>query len=163
MSTLREILEGARIIEQSSLAEFSRWGRMETATTPPATIPLDKAVEAIRELLENDDPIDLRETDLNAVRHFLANRQVGTLHLSYNGQSGKSDVAFAVLPTGEYMIPFKSESLDDLISNGQSFLSVHDTRIYLGSPRNIYYGNTKAFTVFIGILDRAQLDGTGKS
>jgi hypothetical protein len=54
---------------------------------------------------------------------------------------------------GDYIIPWRSESIRQEMTNGMTYLTVEDppgalkNRVFFKDTREIYYGDTKAFMV----------------
>ena len=46
---------------------------------------------------------------------------------------------------GEYLIAWRSETIEDMLTNGRSYLQVDNQRIFFSRIRELFYGDTKAF------------------
>ena len=150
MSQISELLKAVGLVDAVVVQEFTRWGMPNVGVTPDSDAPLDfsEALQKLHEALEENAGVDMKETDLNAVRQFFDKRRIGTMVLSHGGQSGSTEVAYAVSLTGEYMFPFKATSFTDLVANGESYLLADGKKIFLRDPRELYYGGTQVFVSY---------------
>ena len=108
----------------------------------------DQLISALDRALQEEDLVLIRETDLDVLHRYLANTLVGVLHVSMPDETnGIFDIVFSILETGEYIFPWRYESVEDILANGKTYLAVNDKKIYFSSVRELFFGDHKAFVV----------------
>jgi hypothetical protein len=105
--------------------------------------------QAIAGAIESEGYILTRETDLGAIPQYLQTARMAVLHVVMDGTGEDADFEVRVghTPTNEYILPWQSESITDLLTNGQTYLRVDKKRIYFNQARELFYGQHKAFIV----------------
>lgn len=139
------------IVPVETLEEMRRWGlpvRFIEDNTPAALSSPREVVDRIREALESEDLIETRDTDLDILQHYLANQRRGLLHLQGEDSSATTPVYYCVTEFGDYVIPWRYESMKDLLLDPKSYLKDESgTRVYFRDVRELFFGGTKAFIV----------------
>lgn len=152
MSQLTEIIIKSGVVPPNVLAEVRRWGLPTGDASPPseldAPVPIEKLCEAIDEAIQNEGFVLLRETDLELIPQYLNTMQRGVLHLTLeNDNVQKFEVYFGRNHVGEYLMPWRSDTIIDLMTNGETYLKVDREKIFFSSARELFFGDNKAFLV----------------
>jgi hypothetical protein len=113
---------------------------------------LDTAATIIASAISEEGYVMVRETDLEILHQYAESARRGRLHLEIDSDVEPSgitstdlDITFGKSKMGEYLIAWRSESIEDMLTNGRSYLQVDDQRIFFGRIRELFYGDTKAF------------------
>lgn len=152
----------AGLISQSTLEEFRRWGAPIDVpegipTKPPKTI--EEAGQLIEEALQSEGYTIARETDLEVLHQYLSTQAQGTLHVEFFSSDPTKEteadigVSYGVTPLGEFIIPWKSESIANELTNGACYLTsdrLAGARIFFVQVRELFFGEQKAFMVCTG-------------
>lgn len=120
-------------------------------------------VQAIEEALQAEGLVLTRETDLEAVNWYLADQRQGelTVVLEEVSEEGAKVIhqatiacTFGLTPLGEFIIRWHSEAIEDVMTNGRTFLSFvspetlgERVEIYFNRVREVFFGETKAFII----------------
>jgi hypothetical protein len=139
------------LIDEDWLKQMRGWGLLSTPEeAEPITDP-QVLVDRLREVIESREAVELRDTDLDIVRQYLAKREKGKLHVPNPEESGKTvplPVEFCRTVLGEYVIPWTSESIRDLLTDEQTYLKVVGRpRIQFQEVRELFYDRQRAFVV----------------
>lgn len=127
---------------------------VEVSTGPAPRSP-EEVVSAIEQALQDEELIITRETDLEAVKQYLETQTQGILHVvvSEDGEEVSSDIGttYGRTKMGEYVIRFHSEGLEEVMTNGKTFLLEDDdgpgTEVFFSHARELFFGDLKAFVV----------------
>jgi hypothetical protein len=145
----------AGLIPEAVLGELKRWG------LPVEVIPEEKmlnspeaVVNVVMDALESDDQVQVRDTDFEVLRRWLDPKFqiVAKLHLD-NGEGEKSTAKLTVCKTrlGEFAIPWRGDSIAELITNGLTHLTYEDggekRKVFFQNVEEMYLGEHKAFMV----------------
>lgn len=151
MSKIAKVLAEAGALDFAMVSELMRWGlpagipsgALQDATTP------EEAADGIREVIESAGNVEIRNTDLDVLRRFMHARQEGRMYMKdpSTGQRGNFKVDFCLTKLGEYVFPWRGESIMDLMLGGNAYLKVDDKRIYFMDVRELFFGDHKAFMV----------------
>ncbi len=153
MSQLTDIIIKSGIIPQNVLSEVKRWGLPAGEDIqPPNELEPDMSVQQlcnkIDEGVQSQGYILTRETDLEAVKQYLETMTPATLHLVMEDEKASNfTVHVGRNPVGEFIIPWRSDNITDLLTDGQSYLKVDKEKYYFSSARELFYGQNKAFIV----------------
>lgn len=143
----------AGIVPPTMVAELTHWGNHET---PELVIETDlrRALSEIREAVESHDTVALRVTDLDALKFYEENRQVGRLYYSLRGGPAALrnatfiNISYAKTREGNYLIPWTDEDIFDLMLDEGTYLKpAGGARIHFANIDELYYGGNKAFMV----------------
>ncbi len=151
----------AGIIPEEALDEFQRWGALpkpdEHELHPFEDI--EQAVIAIQDALDSEEQVRLQTTDLDLLRWYLdKNNHIKGRLVVVNGLTGKratKTITFAIAPPAQkYVIPWSDESIEEVLTNGQTYLSYKkddtNVRVYFDAAEDMYFGEVKVFVVCSG-------------
>ncbi len=156
MSDLAKAVARSGALDAGMLREFGKW-KLPGVVTPSEdgfTTP-EEAVAAIEEALTSEDQVAVRITDLDVVKHYLQSRRRGKLHVvnSEKETSGAWPVTYGIIHRNnqdEYIIPWNSDSIEDLLTNGETYLATEDKqKVYFSTITDLYFGQQKAFMLCI--------------
>lgn len=134
-------------LDPSMLAQFARWkAPIDIEVGPMASTP-EEAKNILDEALEARDLVEVRESDLDLWRIFQEDRERGKLHLVTGKDSADLDCEYVSLLTGEIVIAWHDDSLEDFVVNGETYLRAGRQKIYFSDYREVFYGDVKAFMV----------------
>lgn len=137
------------IVPKEMLAEMQRWGFPVTFVEKPVK-PLqtsDQVIDTLRQAIEGDDTVQIRDTDLDALAHYLKGPLSGKLYI-YTPDSDSVDnvaVTYTVLPNGRYVIPWTEESISDWLTYPKSYLKIGNKKVYFDDVEELFFGGVKAF------------------
>lgn len=166
MSDLAKAIAMSGAIDTNMLSELGKW------KLPGVVIPEggafntpEEAVDAIEEAITSASQVEVRVTDLDVLKNFLTSRKDGKLHLvTENGTRGTWPVTFGVIrrPTHvDYIIPWNSDTIEAMLTNGESYLVDDKKRVYFGSVTDLYFGEQKAFILCTPIREGHGKRSTG--
>jgi len=154
MSKLTEIIMLSGIINPDTVREIQRW-RLPLGEVPErgeydAELSPSAISRAIAEAIENQGYVFMRETDLMALPQYLKTMKPATLHIdSGDGDPVEFEVTVGKTPNGDWLLPWQSESITDMLTDGKTFLRVDKHRVYFSQARELFYGQHKAFIVCV--------------
>ena len=145
MNEIAKLMIRSGVLTEQQKTLFQKWG-MDMETTEPS---IDDAMVFMKEMeraLQDKDYVLVRETDFNTLRSYLSNQRMGKLHLVSDTSESDIDISYAVMPTGEYVMPWNGDTVADLLANGKTFLWTDDGEVeHFVEVRELYYGEVKAF------------------
>lgn len=116
-----------------------------------AASSLEEIAGRIEEALQSEGLVISRETDLEAVSDYLNSQLTGTLHVvvEADGQAEEADIPvnFGMNALGEYIIRYHSEGIEDVMTNGRTYLQTKNFQIYFSNARELFFGDKKVFLV----------------
>lgn len=133
----------------------------------------EEVVQAIEEALQDEGLVLTRETDLESINDFLNSSVQGTLHVVIEtegepDQEADIECLYGRNALGEYIIKWHSDSIEDVMTNGKTFLRASagidlstlrvvpsGPRIYFTRARELFFGNVKAFVVCTEYEDKS--------
>ena len=134
----------AGLISPSAVAEIKRWGLpLDVEEVEEPATSAEEAIALIREALDAQSMVEIRDTDLDIMKAYLEHQERGRLVIKKEA----IPVSFCKLRTGEYAIPWLSESISDLLLDGESHLKIGRKKVYLYDIREVFFGEMKAFMV----------------
>lgn len=145
----------AGLIDEETLGAFKRWGFVPRDIQPGDCTP-EEAIESIQDALEDEGQVRLQATDLDVLRFYQDedNQLKGQLVLIDRNTEGRTTktVTFAIRSVqgrAQYIIPYITEAVADLLSNGDSYLRWNAAgkshRIYVVEAEPLYFGETCMF------------------
>lgn len=168
MRPLAEAAIEAGLIDDETLAQFRRWGMVPKELAPKQMTP-DEAIEAIQDALDAEEQVRLQTTDLDLLHEYMdpEKQTRGQLVLinSSTDQRGTKTVTFVIRSSRlrekkgevEYIIPWFSDSITEMLTNSKSYLRWNDgeksRRVYMVEAEDLYFGDIKMFLVCTGMED----------
>lgn len=149
MNPLAQAVLKTGLIDEPSLREFRRWGgSLELPTEPSEPASLEAVSQAIEEALQSEGLVALRETDLGILDRYLQTQHQATLFVrDDNDQVVRVPVLVGTTETGDFIIPWKSESIRDLMTHEKTFLTYGSHNYYFHDVQELFFGDVKAFMV----------------
>lgn len=143
------------LVSPNTLTEIRRWGLpVELVESDKVLTDPRQVVDLIQNALEGAEQVKISETDLDVLTRFLDPRyqREGTLVVKDGDQKSTSKVMYCVTPLGEFAIPWMSESIADLMTNGQTYLRFktcegENEHVKFFDVREVFFGDRKAFMV----------------
>jgi hypothetical protein len=139
----------AGVVSPKMLEEMKRWSpNLEKEASAGEPLELDMAASIIEQALQSEEYVIVRETDLEVVRQYATTTRTGVLHMEIDElQQGDAEVTYGKTKLGEYIIAWQSDSIEDLLTNGLSYLVEDGHRVFFKNVRELYFGERKAFMV----------------
>lgn len=145
MSELTKAVTLSGAIDTEMLREFAKWKLPVEVLNDDLYDSPEEAIEAIEEAMTGSDQVELRTTDLDALKQFLRTKRKGKLHLTTSKGSGTIDVEFGVSAMGEYIVPWNADSIAEIIMNGESYILDVRRKVFITDVTELYFGGNKAF------------------
>jgi hypothetical protein len=148
MTPLTTAVLKAGVVSPDMLKELQRFNpalRGEEAAETP--VDLETAGNLIAAALNSEEYVLVRETDLEAVRQYLATMRDGCLHLDSGQQDTDLDVSFGKTPLGEYIIAWTNDPIAEMMTNGLTYLVENGKRVFFKDVRELFFGDQKAFMI----------------
>jgi hypothetical protein len=158
------------LIEPDVIKQFQRWGGIPRDMDTSVVEEPEVALELVQDALESEEYVRLQDTDLDLLKFWLNtdNQRKGQLTLvdMHTGQKAVRSILFArreVVVTAtkklvEYVLPWVSESIIDILTNGLTYLKYTEgetkNAVYFGDVREMYFGDVKAFMVCTATEDQ---------
>jgi len=134
--------------------EFQRWGfPIEVPEADPGDAyrsegTMDSLCNAIDFALAETRAQWDRETDFDIVSQYLKTLRPAKIHIVLErGNEADFDVQVGTTRAGEFIVPWKSESISDLLTNGESYLNLGDKQVFFSAVRDLFFGDNKVFMV----------------
>jgi len=143
------------LVSKDALLELRRWGlpvEIAEEEVPPIE-DLETVVTVIREALDGSEQVRIQESDIDILRRFLDPKyqRRGTLTVKDGKARTSFEVSFCLTPMGEFVVPWKSEAIRDMVLMGESFIRFEDRgeekKVHFLDARDYYFGNQRAFMV----------------
>jgi hypothetical protein len=142
------------ILSPDFLQEVSRWGLpIEFVQVEEKDIlkNAEDVIAHIREALESDDQIRVRDTDLDILQQYLSGQRQGRLFVKAELESGEFPTSYCVTKMGEYAIAWRSESIFEVMTDPDTYLKITEDgrtkKIGFSDVRELFFGEHKAFMV----------------
>ena len=147
MKNLAVVVAKSGLLDPNVLAELKKWG-LPVVDVPIRPMSPEDLSEAIREALESEDLVVSKLTDFDSIKQYLATQSHGLLHMVIeDGGETEFDISFGRTALGEYILPWRSESIKDEMTNGFTYLKDGGTKVYFEDVQEAYFGDTKAFMI----------------
>ena len=166
----------AGLIEPSVISECQRWGIIPRGVQVEVEENPDLAIEGIQQALDAEDQVRVQMTDLDLLHFYLDKKNQRTGSLTVITEPGNlahkttKTVVYATRifsrtlskrPDRQYIIPWVSESIIDIMTNGLTYLRTEDKkRVYFGDVTELYFGDAKAFMVCTGTEENGGEENT---
>jgi hypothetical protein len=139
----------AGLIPGGTMEELRRWGAPLPDVPEGPEMPAEVVPLAIERAIQQEDFVQVRETDLSLTKTYLKKHWDGVLHIIYeDGRTEDCPVTYCVTSLGEYALPWDGDDITDIMTNGQTYLALKDgAEVYFSSARELFYGEQKMFLV----------------
>lgn len=144
MRGLATVVAKSGLLEESAIAELKRWG-LPIVDVPVRPTTLENLVESLKEALESEDLVITRLTDFNVIQQYLSSQRLGPLHVVIEDGSAEFEITYGRTPTGDYILPWRSDSIKEEMTNGLTFLREGDSKVFFEDVQEVYFGDTKVF------------------
>lgn len=145
------------VVSKEVLAEMQRWG-LPVDFVIEEEVPIiheaEQVVNIIRDALESGDQVMVRGTDLDLLGLWLDtdNQREGRIFIKNEDEKTSFKIIFCRTPLKEFVVPFRSDSIIDLLTNGESHLKYTDDEgnkqtVYFSDVKEFYIGDRKAFMI----------------
>jgi len=139
------------LLPDSVLSEMQHWG-LPVSFAQEGKVPVldtaEEIVECIREAVEADVTVKLRDTDLDALSTYLKRHFDGHLVIldPDTNKTKRVSCTYAVLPNGRYVIPWTAEYIGDVLTDPKSYLmDTHRKHVTFDDVEELFFGGHKAF------------------
>lgn len=146
MTALAVVMAQAGALDEDMLRELAKWRlpvQLDTAAEPFEEP--EEATEAIEEALTGKEAVEIRATDLNALKQYLKTNAKGRLRIKTEDEDETFSVSFGTTTTGGILIPWQSDSLEEHLTNGDSYLLHNGKRFFFARVEDLFFGEKKAF------------------
>ncbi len=147
MNPLADVILRSGILTPGDHAEFARWKApaiVDAGDDGPTIDSAAQVIEGIERALQSRELVLVRATDLDIVTQFLRSQKHGKLHVTVTDQEVTQQAAFDIVfgrsSIGEYILPWKSELVEDVLVDGSAYLVEQDEN---GNERNIHFSNVR--------------------
>lgn len=153
MTGISSALVRTGLVSKDSVEELQRWGLPVEGLLEqrPQDLSPEEIVNIICDALDNNDTFEIRDTDLDVVHTWLHpdNQQRGKLQLTVDGKKSTIAVTFCRTRLGEYVIPWRSEGIKDLLDDWGAHIVIDQKKIPIRLSRELFLGRQKAFMVCV--------------
>jgi len=156
---MTQVAVSCGLVDEATLAQLKRWRMVSdeeieswanTTMNTPASI-----AQKIHEALESEELVEIRDTELDVVDLWLRTRQKAKLHVPSPDDGDKTvsiPIEYCVSKLGEYIIPWVSESIRDLLLSDSTYLKpLGKPRVFFVDVRELFYADKKAFIVCVPV------------
>ncbi len=137
------------LVPESVLNEMQHWGLPVVFTEKTQHLnTAEDIVECIREAVEDDATVKLRDTDLDVLSTYLKRHFQGHLVILDldTGKTKRVSCTYAILPNGRYVIPWTAEYIGDVLVDPKSYLmDVNRKHVRFDDVEELFFGGRKAF------------------
>lgn len=145
MGKLGTIIAKAGLLSPDMIAEFQKWG-FPQEPVEVQEMTLEDLLGELEAAMNSEDMVAMRVTDPEIIKEWGSSLTKGRLMLELeDGSRGEVEVLFGKTRTGEYILPWRSDTISEVMCNGKTHLLVEDTAVYFQDVRELYFGDTKAF------------------
>jgi hypothetical protein len=147
MTELSAAVAQSGALDEGMLRELAKW-RLPLelpATSEEIFATPEEAVEAIEEAVESRAAVEVRATDLDVLKQYLATATKGKLHIVTQVESGTFPVTYGLTKFGDFIIPWQADSLVEYLTNGESYLQAKGGKVYFSTVQELYFGERKVF------------------
>jgi hypothetical protein len=138
------------LVPNEVLDEMKRWGLPVCFAdeTKPVLKTAKEVVECIREAIEDDATVKIRDTDLDVLSVYLNEHDQGHLVVfdPVVNKAKRVSCTYALLPNGRYVIPWTAEYIGDVLTDPKSYLrDLQGKHIHFDDVEELFFGGRKAF------------------
>jgi len=144
--TISTVMAQAGALDEGMLAEIAKW-RLPLQLDSQAE-PFEEpgeAAEAIEEALTGKEAVEVRTTDLSALKQYLKTQTKGRLRIKTDDEDETFAVTFGTTTSGGILIPWQADSLEEHLTNGDSYLLCEGRRVFFSRVEDLFFGEKKAF------------------
>ena len=130
-------------------SELTRWG-MLTGPVPEdaSAIPAKDVPAALEQVMQSEEYVSVKETDLEALHQYLSTQKIAQLHFELlGGETEDVEISYGKTLSGEYIIAWTDEDISDALANGLTYLLVDGVKVSITATRELYFGDRKVFVV----------------
>jgi hypothetical protein len=156
MNPMTEAVLKAGLITSNMLREMKRFSpTLDREAEVEEPKELELAAKIIADALESADYTIVRETDLGVLQQYMDTATKGTLVMEDDlGEKVRIEVTYGKTKTGEYVLPWRSESIGHSMVLSTTYLELADgyageTEVRFADVRELYFGTQKAFMLCI--------------
>lgn len=154
MSELTKAMALSGALDETMLRELSKWKLpIEVPEDDPYESP-EEAIEAIEDAMTGVGQVEVRATDLDVMKQYLRTQRSGKLYLESTKEKMTIPATFGVTTMGEYIMPWRGDSIADLLTNGLSHFIDGKRKVFISDVQELYFGDTKVFILCTPIRDR---------
>jgi hypothetical protein len=150
MNRVAEIILRAGLLSPNTIQEIKKWGLPVEIPPPPGEYDAAPTAEsisrAIADAIEGEGYLLMRETDLEAIPRFLNSMKQAVLHVVLPDTAADIPIQVGRL-NEQWLLPWRSDSITDILTNGETHLRFEGKKIFFGDARELFYGSHKAFIV----------------
>lgn len=144
--TIATVMAQAGALDETMLREIQKWRLpMALDSDPEVFDDAEEAVEAIEEVLGGKEAVEIRATDLNALRQYLKTQQKGRLRIKTDEEDATFVVNYGTTTLGGILIPWKDDSLEEVLTNGESYLLCNGMKLFFSRVEELFFGEKKVF------------------
>lgn len=152
MHLLTAVVLRSGIVPEEKIAEMKKWGLIEESQESSYPPPEDakQLIQQLDQALQDEDMVLIRETELESLSSYLSSQQVGMLYLfdPETEVGTEVQVVYGRTKIGEYVLPWSSESIEIMLTNGSTHLvTAQDERVFFSTVRELFFGQQKSFVV----------------
>lgn len=148
MKPLTVAIVKSGLVPPDVLGELRRWGLpVEVEGNLELLSTAEDVVAYIQDALEGEDLVQLRDTDLDIIHKYITGQQAGKLHVETDGTKSNIAVSYCRTDMGHYVIPWRSESIKELITDPNTYLKTAEGKVYFRDARELFFGGHKTFMV----------------
>ena len=149
-SDVVKVVQQAGLVEKDTLEELRRWGSPVPSVPEGPEVPPEIIPSLIERALQQQDFVQVRETDLGVLQQYLSTQETGSLKVEdLVGRVAYADVVFGRTPQREYIVPWLDDKISEVLEDCVVSLHAPDEGwVPLINPRELYYGERKMFTIW---------------
>jgi hypothetical protein len=150
MNPITEAVLKAGLVSPEMLREMRRFSPVLDEAETDAPADLETAARLVELALQSEQYVFIRETDLEVLHQYAMTTESGVLHVETDSETVDVPVVYGRTPIGEFIVPWKSESIKELMTNGLTYLvTATAQRVFFHDVRELHYGTHKAFMVCV--------------
>jgi len=154
-SEVTKVIKNSGIIPENAMDELRKWKAPTVLArdSEPATVEIEAVPHLIEKAIQEHDFVRIRETDLEVLQQYLRTQTPSRLTVEdISGGVQTVDIVYGKTHLGDYIIPWADERISDFLADCVLTLEEGGRRITLYSPREMYYGDKKVFSVWKGTV-----------
>lgn len=153
------LLAKSGLIPVELLRQFEKWKLIDDISRVDRPRTAEELVGKISAILEADGTMLLRLTDIDIVQRYFQTQTIGKLVLMTGSGPANTttiDVAFGTTLTGEIILPWRDDSIANIMTNGMTHLQIEQeakgglraiSAVYFSDVKEAYFDSRKAFMI----------------